>query len=69
MTELHIDTNTNVIFAGTPDDDNEPLDLIDTLECLINTESLVNLTVIPILDVSQYNFELYTSNCEMLHST
>ena len=70
MTELHIDTNTNIIFACTPEDDNdEPLDLIQTLESLINSESIVNLTVIPILDVSQYNFELYTPNYEMLHST
>jgi hypothetical protein len=70
MTELHIDTNTNIIFACTSEDDNdEPLDLIQTLESLINSESIVNLTVIPILDVSQYNFELYTPNYEMLHST
>ena len=70
MIELHIDSSTNVIFAGSPDDDNdEPLNLIQTFESLMNSEYIINLTVIPILDVSQYNFELYTPNYEMLHST
>ena len=70
METLDIDMSTNVLFIGTPDDDSdEPLDLRQSVKDIMSSEVIVNLTVIPILDVSKFSFDLISQSCEMIHTT
>lgn len=70
MEKLAINMHTNVLFVGTPDDDSdEPLDLRQSVENIMTSDLIVNLTVIPILDVSKFSFDLNSQSCEMIHTT